>query len=96
MAAAGYPYSGEYDFVDTHMYWPITHMVAPAEDAVGCAECHAEEGRMVGLAGIYMPGSDPNSIVALLGKLMVLAALLGVAGHGLIRLFTRKAGGLHD
>ena len=96
MKAAGYPYSGEYDFVDTHMYWPITHMVAPAEDAVGCAECHAEEGRMVGLAGIYMPGSDPNSIVALLGKLMVLAALIGVAGHGLLRLIAGRTGGSHD
>ena len=43
MAAAGYDYSGEYDFVDTHMYWPITHMVAPAEDAVACAIRETEE-----------------------------------------------------
>lgn len=96
MAAAGSDYSGEYGFVDTHMYWPITHMVAPAADAVGCAECHAEEGRMVGLAGVYLPGSDPNSIVAMLGKVLVLATLLGVLGHGLLRLVTRKKGGSHE
>jgi len=96
MAAAGAEYSGAFGFVDTHMYWPITHMVAPAKDAVGCAECHAEEGRMVGLAGVYMPGSDPFSPVGMLGKLMVLATLLGVVGHGLLRLVTRRKGGSHE
>ena len=96
MAAAGAEYSGEFGFVDTHMYWPITHMVAPAKDAVGCAECHAAEGRLVGLAGVYMPGSDPFSPVGMLGKLMVLATLLGVVGHGLLRLVTRRKGGSHE
>jgi len=96
MAAAGREYSGEFGFVDTHMYWPITHMVAPAEDAVGCAECHAQDGRLVGLAGIYMPGTAPNSIIAIIGKLMVLATILGVAGHGLLRLLARNKGGSHD
>jgi octaheme c-type cytochrome (tetrathionate reductase family) len=33
-------YSGEYSFVETEMYWPINHMVAPAEDALRCTECH--------------------------------------------------------
>jgi octaheme c-type cytochrome (tetrathionate reductase family) len=96
MTAAGKEYSGEFDFVDTHMYWPITHMVAPAEDAMDCAECHAEEGRLVGLAGIYMPGTNSMSLIGMLGRLMVLAALLGVIGHGLIRLFAGKKGGSHE
>ena len=95
MKASGYDYSGEYGFVDTEMYWPITHMVAPAADAVACAECHSEDGRMVGLAGIYLPGSNPGSLVALLGKLMVLAALAGVLGHGLLRLVAGRKGGSH-
>ena len=98
MEAAGSAYSGEYGFVDTHMYWPITHMVAPAEDAVDCAECHEEDGRMVGLAGIYLPGTNTNSLAGILGKLMVLAALAGVIGHALLRLFSkkpRKEGGDH-
>ncbi len=96
MKAAGVEYSGEFGFVDTHMYWPITHMVAPAEGAMDCAECHAEEGRLVGLAGIYMPGSDSMSWIGILGRLMVLAVALGVIGHGLIRLVTRKKGGSHE
>jgi octaheme c-type cytochrome (tetrathionate reductase family) len=44
--ATGLPYSGEYGFTRTDMYWPITHMVAPAEEALTCAECHGEEGRL--------------------------------------------------
>lgn len=97
MAAAGSDYSGEFGFVDTHMYWPITHMVAPAEDAMNCAECHAKDGRLDGLAGIYMPGTQSMSIVGILGRLMVLAALAGVIGHGLLRMVTRsKKGGSHE
>ncbi len=38
----GLPYSGEYGFADTEMYWPITHMVAPSEDSLQCAACHVE------------------------------------------------------
>jgi octaheme c-type cytochrome (tetrathionate reductase family) len=41
---SGLQYSGNYDFAPTEMYWPITHMVAPAEDAVQCEECHTLEG----------------------------------------------------
>lgn len=44
--AAGLDYSGEYGFAVTEMYWPITHMVQPAEQALQCAECHGEEGRL--------------------------------------------------
>ncbi|OIP82116.1 MAG: hypothetical protein AUK37_09630 [Rhodobacterales bacterium CG2_30_65_12] len=96
MKAAGAEYSGEFGFVDTHMYWPITHMVAPAKDAMDCAECHAEEGRLAGLAGVYMPGTHSTSLVGILGRLIVFAALLGVIGHGLIRLIAGKKGGSHE
>lgn len=40
----GLDFSGEYDFADTEMYWPITHMVAPAGEALQCDACHAKEG----------------------------------------------------
>ncbi|MDH5600289.1 MAG: tetrathionate reductase family octaheme c-type cytochrome, partial [Gammaproteobacteria bacterium] len=40
MAATGVPYSGKMGFVKTEMSWPITHMVAPKEDALSCAQCH--------------------------------------------------------
>ncbi len=42
----GYPYSGEYGWARTEMFWPITHMVAPASRALECAECHSENGRL--------------------------------------------------
>jgi octaheme c-type cytochrome (tetrathionate reductase family) len=44
--ATGFPYSGQYGFAETEMFWPITHMVAPADQALVCADCHSEEGRL--------------------------------------------------
>lgn len=42
----GLPFSGEYGFAETWMYWPITHTVAPAKEALLCTACHAAEGRL--------------------------------------------------
>jgi octaheme c-type cytochrome (tetrathionate reductase family) len=42
--AVGLDYSGEYGFANTSMYWPITHMVAPATDSLQCDACHVENG----------------------------------------------------
>jgi len=44
--ATGLPYSGEYGFVETAMYWPLSHMVQPKEKALQCADCHGERGVM--------------------------------------------------
>ena len=44
--AVGLPYSGNYDFAETLMYWPVTHMVQPAENALQCTDCHGEDSRM--------------------------------------------------
>ncbi len=44
--AAGLQYSGEYDFTNTVMYWPLAHMVQPAEDALQCRDCHSAQGRL--------------------------------------------------
>ena len=46
MKASGLKYSGEYGFAETRMYWRINHMVAPKEDALGCLDCHGDNGRM--------------------------------------------------
>jgi hypothetical protein len=43
---AGLDYSGSYDFTGTEMYWPLSHMVAPADEALQCADCHGAAGRM--------------------------------------------------
>jgi len=40
MKYAGLEYSGEYEFVETTMYWGLTHEVVPKENALSCAECH--------------------------------------------------------
>lgn len=46
MKAAGLPYSGEYGFVETTMYWRLNHMVSPKTKALACLDCHGENGRM--------------------------------------------------
>jgi hypothetical protein len=40
MKSAGLAYSGKYEFVETVMYWGLTHEVVPKEQALSCAECH--------------------------------------------------------
>ena len=39
-------YSGSYGFAPTTMYWPLSHLVVPGEDALQCQDCHGENGRM--------------------------------------------------
>ncbi len=89
MKVSGTPYSGKYDFVQTQMDWPITHMVAPKEKALGCVQCHAKDGRLAGLPGIYMPGSGSHALLDKLGWGLALLTLLGVLGHGAVRFASR-------
>lgn len=42
----GFPYSGSFDWVETLMYWPQTHMVEPADSALQCNDCHGPDGRL--------------------------------------------------
>lgn len=42
----GLAYSGTYDFVETVMYWPLSHMVQIKEKALQCMDCHGSQGRM--------------------------------------------------
>lgn len=44
------PYSGNYSFAATEMFWPSTHMVATKDKALQCQACHSEGGRMDWLA----------------------------------------------
>ncbi|MFZ2854354.1 MAG: tetrathionate reductase family octaheme c-type cytochrome [Rhodocyclaceae bacterium] len=90
MKTAGLPYSGKFGFVSTEMSWPITHMVAPKADAVGCAQCHAEKGRLQGIPGIYLPGQDRSRLLDGIGWAVVLLALLGVLIHGGARIFLNR------
>ena len=61
------------------------HMVAPAEDALECRACHADQARMAGLTGFYMPGRDQSNVLDTLGWLVVLGSLAGVIVHGIMR-----------
>lgn len=70
--------------------WPITHMVAPKENALGCSDCHARGGRLDKVQGIYIPGRDANRLVDTLGWLAAAAILAGVVVHGLIRIVRAK------
>ncbi len=43
---SGMAYSGEYGFAPTEMYWNLSHMVQPKENALQCQECHGDTGRI--------------------------------------------------
>jgi octaheme c-type cytochrome (tetrathionate reductase family) len=75
-------WSGELAFVDTAYHFPITHMVAPAENALQCSDCHARVGRLNALTGFYMPGRDRSRLLDAAGWLLVAVSLLGVCLHG--------------
>ncbi|MCL5743917.1 MAG: tetrathionate reductase family octaheme c-type cytochrome [Acidobacteria bacterium] len=91
MQTAGLPYSGQYEFIDTVMYWPVNHMVAPKEKSVGCAECHTRtDSRLAGLTGFYMPGRDRSGLLDGLGLLAVGGALAGALLHALARIAASK------
>jgi octaheme c-type cytochrome (tetrathionate reductase family) len=91
MKQVGLPYSGKYGFIQTEMYWPVNHMVAPREQAVQCAECHTRnEGRLARLGGFYLPGRDYKPWVEYLGGGLILFTFAGVLGHGSARVVARR------
>jgi hypothetical protein len=92
MAKTDSTFSGKLDFIETESAWPITHMVAPKEKAVSCVECHSSNGRLEKIDGVYMPGrgSDHARWLELGGWALVILTLVGVTGHGLIRIVTNK------
>ena len=42
-AVVGREFSGEIGWVNTVMYWPLTHQVSPADQALACEACHSAE-----------------------------------------------------
>lgn len=85
MAKAGKPFSGEYGFVDTYMYWPINHMVTTKEKALKCQECHSDKGRLQNVKIPYMPAAGKTKQLDMISLLAVLATLGGVLGHASFR-----------
>jgi len=85
METAGLPYSGHHGFVKTTMLWPITHMVAPKEQALSCTECHSRKGRLAQVSGFYLIGRDRGRGLDQIGLGIIALTLLGVGIHGFIR-----------
>jgi len=88
MQNMGAPFSGKVDFIQTEMFWPITHMVAPKENALDCESCHSDNSRLQNVKGIYMPGrGDNNKLLDTAGWALALLTLLGVIIHGAGRIY---------
>ncbi|MCF8369738.1 MAG: tetrathionate reductase family octaheme c-type cytochrome [Bacteroidales bacterium] len=78
----GLPYSGEYDFVETEMYWPLNHQVAPAANSLKCVDCHTREnGRLASLDDFYLPGRDYSVPVEAAGIIFILVSIFGIMLH---------------
>lgn len=92
MQSQGINYSGDMKFVETEMSWPITHMVAPKDDALSCQQCHKENGRLAAITDIYMPGRNNTPLIDMLGWTIALLTLIGVLVHGGIRYIMSKRG----
>nr|WP_242519327.1 tetrathionate reductase family octaheme c-type cytochrome [Halochromatium roseum] len=91
MADFGLDYSGEYGFIETLSWWPITHMVAPKEQALACGDCHTpRNSRLAEVKGVYLPGRDRNRWIDILGTLLVAGIFGGILIHGGIRIFSPK------
>lgn len=90
MKAAGVPFSGKYEWVETRMFWPLTHLVTPKEKALTCNDCHQRESRLSGLTACWIPGRDRSLFLDILGMLMVAGCLIGVAVHGSMRYSAAK------
>lgn len=82
----GLPYSGGYDFVETEMYWPLNHQVAPADQSLKCIDCHIKQGgRLDNLRDFYLPGRDFNATIESAGIFMIMLSFLFIMAHGMCR-----------
>lgn len=84
-----HPYSGHFGFIETEMYWPLNHQVAPADQALNCADCHVrgEQSRLSELGGFYLPGRDRYPWADYIGIFLIVSTFIGVLIHGGLRIF---------
>jgi octaheme c-type cytochrome (tetrathionate reductase family) len=90
MDAANTPFSGEFGFVETRMFWPISHMVAPKEEALACDACHAKDGRLAGIGGIHVPGRDAVALIDTIGLALLGLTIAGTGVHGVARIVSGR------
>jgi hypothetical protein len=90
MKDSGAPWSGKVDFIKTEMSWPITTWSRPRKRR--WAASNATQGRPAGRhPGRVSPARDNNKLVDTAGWAIVLLTLLGVIGHGALRIVTAAA-----
>ncbi len=95
--SAELPFSGRFDFVETTYVFPITHMVAPKENALACTECHSrQDSRLAKMGGFYMPARDRSRWLDSFGWIAVIGSLAGVVLHGAGRFFTNGKNGKNN
>jgi octaheme c-type cytochrome (tetrathionate reductase family) len=94
MAYADLPYSGEYDWIQTEMIWPLKHTVAPKEQSLKCVDCHHPQGRLstASMASFYMPGRDGSRVIDLIGILLIVGAIAAALVHGGLRILLNRKG----
>jgi hypothetical protein len=85
MKAAGLAYSGKYDWVETAMYWPITHLVREKSRALSCNDCHSRQSRLAGVEACWIPARDRSLALDILGMALFFGSMAGVFVHGLMR-----------
>lgn len=80
-------WSGEYDFIETEVYWPLNHMVSVKEETLSCNDCHIrEKGRLENLNDFYLPGRDYNKLLDFSGFAIIIFSLIGVIVHAVLRI----------
>ncbi|MCL2026199.1 MAG: cytochrome C [Leptospirales bacterium] len=92
MRAAGLEFSGEIGWVDTEKVMPINHMVGSKKNALKCEDCHSRNGRLANVQAGWVPGRDRSLFLDIVGTLMLLGSIAGVAVHGFLRYKFRKGG----
>jgi len=86
MDYVGLPFSGEYDFINTRMYLPVSHMVSKSKNALTCIDCHSRNNsRLKSIKDIYVPAMSYNSTINTIGLIVILLTFLGVLGHATLR-----------
>ncbi len=86
MEAADVAFSGDVAFARVRQMIPVNHMVAPAEQALGCAACHSTDGLLAELPGGFVPGRDRFDWLEKAGFLLLAGTLGAVLLHLGLRL----------
>ncbi len=63
----------------------VNHGVTDAGQSLKCEDCHSRDGRFSSIEAGWVPGKDRSFFLDIVGILMLLGAIAGVAGHGFLR-----------